>query len=209
MSDPGFVYLVQSGDDYRFKIGRTVNLPRRMRTLQLGSPVPLYLIGWHRTPDPVEHERQWHKNLGLSRRHGEWFDLNLQQLRLFNEFAHVFTRLNRKPCVLDHPTYFVSFGKGEIIEVQISEFDFSEDPLPLLKVEAVQTENGEALLYDPHTKAKSYQETFFEVYADCLATDPRGALIYRVMDNHPFKDEDMSLHLWCEKELGHRFGYGS
>ena len=209
MVDPGFVYLAQSGEDYRFKIGRTVNLPRRMRTLQLGSPSPLHLVGWHRTPDPVEHEKQWHKNMGISRRHGEWFDLNLKQLRLFQEYATVFCRLNRQPwpADIDKPL-FLHGGEGHIIEVQVVGMTHTDQPWAELEVEAVHVEllNGEefAVLHQPHTHRKWFPETYWAVCSDEISNDPRGALSHYPRELFSVKPEDMELHELCEREMGHR-----
>lgn len=206
---PGFVYLVQSGDDYRFKVGRTANLLRRMRTLQLGSPVPLHLIAWHRTPDSVEHEKQWHKNLGISRQHGEWFDLTLQQLRLFQEFASVFSRVDRPICPLESPgPYYHSIDLGKIIEVRIVEIERSDEPWPLLTVESTTTEGDQTLLYMPYGKEQTFPGTTFNVYGDEVFLDPRGALLCPPwsMTKH-FSREDWNLHVNCEREMGHRLGF--
>ena len=166
MTDPGFVYLVQSGEDYRFKIGRTVNLPRRMRSLQLGSPTPLHLVGWQRTPDPVVHEKQWHKNMGISRRHGEWFDLSLKQLRLFREYANAFYRMERQPWPVDmEKPLFLSVGDGHLIEVEVVQIEHTEELWGLILVEAVTTEMGggeeHAVLFDPHMPRTTFPESSF------------------------------------------------
>jgi hypothetical protein len=211
MTDPGFVYLVQSGEDYRFKIGRTVNLPRRMRSLQLGSPTPLHLVGWQRTPDPVVHEKQWHKNMGISRRHGEWFDLSLKQLRLFREYANAFYRMERQPWPADmEKSLFLSVGDGHLIEVEVVQIEHTEELWGLILVEAVTTEmvGGEehAVLFDPHMPRTTFPESSFQICSDEISNDPRGALLYHPQEWLKYSSEDQQLHKLCEQEMGHRHG---
>jgi len=174
----GFVYLVQAGEDFRFKIGRTKNLARRMRDLQLGSPNPLHLVGWFRTPNCYADEVKWHQLMGTTRRHGEWFDLSLDQLRLFQERADIFQRLSdhRLPCVMDNtsPTY-LSPDRGHVIGVTVEDID-RDDP-SIWYAEAVSVEGGRALLHQPHTAVTTYPETYFEVRAEELSKDPRGAIL--------------------------------
>ena len=174
----GFVYLVQAGEDYRFKVGRTVNLARRMRDLQLGSPHPLHLVGWFHTPDCYTDEVDWHRRLGTTRRHGEWFDLSLDQLRLFQSRADIFQRVvdQRVACVMvDATPCYLSPDRGHVIEVTIEDMD-REDP-SVWYVEATREEDGRAFLYRPHTPVTTYPETYFEVRDDELSKDPRGAIL--------------------------------
>jgi hypothetical protein len=174
----GFVYLVQAGEDYRFKIGRTVNLTRRMRDLQLGSPNPLYLVGWFHTPDCYTDEIDWHQRMGTTRRHGEWFDLSLDQLRMFQARADIFQRLpeQRVSCLMDSLTpCYLSPDRGHVVEVTLEDMD-REDP-SVWYVEATKVESGRALLYKPHTAVVTYPDTYFEVRGEELSKDPRGAIL--------------------------------
>lgn len=69
------------------KIGRTNDLPRRLKELRVGSPIPLEVLGAvsldalrcdgvdeDGEPDPATFEEHCHRQLARYRRHGEWFD---------------------------------------------------------------------------------------------------------------------------------------
>ena len=107
-------------------------------------------------------------------------------------------------------SYYVSFGSGEIIEVAIVDIEFTDQPWSLLQVEGVATlgsgDGEQALLYLPHMKKQTHPEVSFEVCSDCISTDPRGAMLNRVMEDHTYSKVDMALHELCEKEMGHRHG---
>ena len=62
-------YFVQAGAEGLIKIGSTRNLPARLRSLQLMSPIELHLLG----AIPEDIERRCHYELGPWRVHGEWF----------------------------------------------------------------------------------------------------------------------------------------
>lgn len=61
-------YFVQGAN--LVKIGTTTNLPERLVTLQIGSPVSLTVLGVTYIP-----EAQLHKQFAQVRHHGEWFSL--------------------------------------------------------------------------------------------------------------------------------------
>jgi len=59
------------------KIGRTHSaVDGRLRQLQLGSPVPLVLVGFFRAPNAALAERRAHALWRELREHGEWFHSN-------------------------------------------------------------------------------------------------------------------------------------
>lgn len=65
----GHVYFIRCGN--RVKIGFAKDVGRRLRTLQVGSPEPLDLLGTLKgTPD---HERLIHWRFRRWREEGEWF----------------------------------------------------------------------------------------------------------------------------------------
>ena len=156
----GFLYVVQSGEEYRFKIGHTVNLLRRMKMLQTGSPTPLHLVGFYQTDEQQRQEAWWHQQLGLSRRHGEWFDLSLDALQRLAMNCLVFGRDPefRDANILDGPgPFFVSIAPGTYLEVKLEDRD-SQEP-ELVYVQAVHQ--------DMHLKCRD----------DEVADDPRGAIL--------------------------------
>lgn len=80
MRKQGFVYLIQAGDSFRFKIGRSVDPERRIKEMQVGSAVKLKLLCQKKCRDVCAQENRWHELFGASRKHGEWFDLDEKQL---------------------------------------------------------------------------------------------------------------------------------
>jgi len=126
----GFIYVVQQGNDYRFKIGRTVNLLRRMKALQTMSPQALHLIGFYPTADDLSgHELFWHRRFGLDRRHGEWFDLPLEALQDLARHCLVWGKSYEDRVPLDDWTgddgkdYYVSPVPGMLLRVTVDDRD--------------------------------------------------------------------------------------
>lgn len=75
------VYLVGSSSSALVKIGRSVNVQRRLSELQHHSPVQLELI-WS-TPGGTALETALHRSFSDYRKHGEWFDFGVNNpLRL-------------------------------------------------------------------------------------------------------------------------------
>lgn len=66
----GFVYFI-GGDFDTMKIGWTRDPAKRLRALQTGSPVRLYLVAVIRGDRSLE--RQYHERFRSSWSHGEWF----------------------------------------------------------------------------------------------------------------------------------------
>lgn len=66
------LYFIRA-DNGLMKIGRTKNLPRRLRDLQAASPLRLNVILV--LAGSSEIEAAWHRGYAEHRRHGEWFDL--------------------------------------------------------------------------------------------------------------------------------------
>ena len=71
----GYVYLILAVSTQRYKIGRSINPDRRLKTLNLQSCYPLILLEQHFFEDSNFHERRIHRLLGEYRVHGEWFEL--------------------------------------------------------------------------------------------------------------------------------------
>lgn len=79
----GVVYLLKSA--YGYKVGRTRNVPARMRAFGVHLPFiyTIPLCSWF--SDCHAAERRYHKMFAEKRINGEWFDLgedDIQQLRL-------------------------------------------------------------------------------------------------------------------------------
>lgn len=68
----GFVYVMESAGIY--KIGWAKRSPeKRRRDLQIGSAIPVNLVGAIEGSLAIEHE--WHQAFKDKRLHGEWFAL--------------------------------------------------------------------------------------------------------------------------------------
>lgn len=121
----GCVYLIQAGDMHRFKIGCAADPKRRLRELQTSSPVRLRMIGWKQCNNMMAEERKWHELFKGVRKVGEWFDLSHNQIwkiarRLKADLEIHFSK-RTVPNLEVGKHYFVSFGSGKVIEVELLE----------------------------------------------------------------------------------------
>lgn len=171
----GFIYIVQAGDTYRFKVGRSVNLPQRMRTLQLGSPTPIHLVGWFEGDNPQRDEAAWHRLLGINRRHGEWFDLSYENLLRIAAQCQALGRIDPPPPPLfeDGHTYYLQ-RNYRLAEVQVVDRD-REDPSMVEIIPDAQ--DVPPLLHE-----------------SLLRDDPRGALLAQVRAREP---DSEAFHRRC------------
>lgn len=71
---PGYIYLVEGRDCY--KIGKTKDLPTRIRTIGIQLPFQTRLIHFIPTSDMVWAETYLHRTFADARLNGEWFNLN-------------------------------------------------------------------------------------------------------------------------------------
>lgn len=79
----GYVYALKSA--YGYKIGRTRNIPSRMRAFGVHLPF-IYTIefcAWF--DDHIEAESRYHKLFATKQINGEWFDLSDQELSLVHQ----------------------------------------------------------------------------------------------------------------------------
>ena len=77
MSD--YIYFVEA-ENGLVKIGRTINLERRMQDLENISPIPLrLLIAVNCDGKASKVEVAIHNKFGTQRHHGEWFELSEEQ----------------------------------------------------------------------------------------------------------------------------------
>lgn len=77
----GAVYLFKHGKYY--KIGKTNDTVRRGNELKIQLPENLDLIHEIKTDDPSGVETYWHKRFEAKRKNGEWFDLNVADIKAF------------------------------------------------------------------------------------------------------------------------------
>ena len=79
----GFVYMMKLGKHY--KIGRTSSVPRRHREISLELPNKPDVVHTIRTDDPEGIEKYWHSRFEKKRTNGEWFSLDLVDIRIFKK----------------------------------------------------------------------------------------------------------------------------
>lgn len=80
-SPTGCVYLAKSGRYY--KIGKSLDVGRRMGELKIQLPEKLSTVHYFMTDDPSGIEQYWHKRFAAKRQNGEWFDLNAEDIAAF------------------------------------------------------------------------------------------------------------------------------
>lgn len=128
----GYVYLLQAGDMYRFKIGCASDLHKRLISLRTASPVQLHLLGAIKTTDMYAEEGKWHRLFASSRAIGEWFDLDEKQfLGVARKFRAKYVIRPRDRSLDDlriEGTYYISLDGRKAIEVQLVELEFFHDP---------------------------------------------------------------------------------
>ena len=78
-----YLYVIgsQNTTDGPVKMGLSADPDQRVKDLQTGHPEPLMV--YHREPVEIErvrlYERLLHRDNNHYRRHGEWFDLSVEQ----------------------------------------------------------------------------------------------------------------------------------
>lgn len=77
----GYVYLLKM--DKHFKIGRSNNFDRRKQQIDTKLPAKTDMVHVIKTDDPEGIEYYWHRRFSEKRRNGEWFELNVNDVRAF------------------------------------------------------------------------------------------------------------------------------
>lgn len=73
----GYIYLVLSY--HMYKIGFSIDVPKRVRAMQATSATPITLLHTIPTNDMQRAEQFLHNLYAPKRKHGEWFKLNSQR----------------------------------------------------------------------------------------------------------------------------------
>jgi len=85
----GFVYLVK-GHPGEYKIGRTNLVDRRLSELGATSSIEQELIWEIKTDDPAGIEAYWHRRFQDKRMKGEWFRLNVNDVKAFKKWRRIY-----------------------------------------------------------------------------------------------------------------------
>lgn len=80
----GYVYLIRSANGLT-KIGHTVNIVQRFKSLDGESPVELKLVGYMESSLLWDLERELHRTFHDKRIRGEWFKLSLEDIDCIKE----------------------------------------------------------------------------------------------------------------------------
>jgi len=74
-TEAGVIYFVGSMEHGWCKIGKTVNLRRRVATMQTGCPFTIDVLHYIKTDDTLKAERVQHRKFNKHRIRGEWFNI--------------------------------------------------------------------------------------------------------------------------------------
>ena len=83
----GYVYLICDPANTTFKIGVTkkLNIEERMHKLQTGNSTELFVRSFYECEYPFKLEKLLHNHFQNKRSHGEWFELNIDDIVNFKE----------------------------------------------------------------------------------------------------------------------------
>jgi hypothetical protein len=86
----GFVYFIETEDRAYVKIGFSMDVRKRLATLQIAYPCVFRLLGW--MPGDLKTEKRLHHTLAQHRHNGEWFRNNKDVRAAIESFT-----LHREP----------------------------------------------------------------------------------------------------------------
>ena len=93
-SKKSYVYLICDPYQDIYKIGVTKNLySKRMKQLQTGNGTELHLVNYHETFYPYTIEKFLHNKFFKERVHGEWFNLENNDISNFSTYCQEYENL--------------------------------------------------------------------------------------------------------------------
>ena len=101
----GFVYVLCDPEGTGlFKIGVTKgSIERRIKKLQTGDPNEIFIHTFFQTDDPYFFEKQLHFKYREQHVHGEWYDLDAEQLKMFKTYCEQIEEM--KNALKDNPFF--------------------------------------------------------------------------------------------------------
>ena len=85
-----YVYLIQSLEDSRYKIGVSKHPTRRLSALQTGNSSELKLIETYQSEYPHLVERALQRKYSYLKKEGEWFDMGISnEVSFLNECQEI------------------------------------------------------------------------------------------------------------------------
>jgi hypothetical protein len=85
----GYVYFLATKNMFYVKVGRTVNLTSRVKTLAIQLPFEVDLLHAIRTDDPAWLESLIHSEWRSHRANGEWFCFSADELPLVERWKQI------------------------------------------------------------------------------------------------------------------------
>jgi predicted GIY-YIG superfamily endonuclease len=84
-----YIYLLKSEENGYYKIGKSVNPDKRVKTLQTGNPEKISLISKVEISNKFCYrvESALHSQYSYVKKNGEWFNLSLEDELLFESNA--------------------------------------------------------------------------------------------------------------------------
>ena len=99
----GSVYLVRNDRNGMIKIGRSLDVQKRIKALQTSNPFPLTLILTISTNDSSQVESNLHQIFHHKRINGEWFNLSNQDINFVSNLKQQIENPVIKPVVNSAP----------------------------------------------------------------------------------------------------------
>lgn len=91
----GYVYLIhEEGNEDLYKIGvtRSKDINKRLKALQTGNGKKLILKDYFWTDKPFKMEMMFHNKYSLVQEEGEWFALNEDDIKSFQDNCKLYQR---------------------------------------------------------------------------------------------------------------------
>lgn len=91
----GYVYLIhEEGNEDLYKIGvtRSKDINKRLKSLQTGNGKKLILKDYFWTDKPFKMEMMFHNKYSLVQEEGEWFALNEDDIKSFQDNCKLYQR---------------------------------------------------------------------------------------------------------------------
>ena len=79
-----YIYLIQSLEEGYYKIGISKNPNKRIKQLNTGNSSLLKLVNSYQTDYAEKIEGTLHRKYSHLHKHGEWFDLSIENEVIFN-----------------------------------------------------------------------------------------------------------------------------
>ncbi|MFW6242790.1 MAG: GIY-YIG nuclease family protein [bacterium] len=101
-----FIYLIQCLESGDYKIGKTKNIKRRLKSLQTGNSGELKVIDYFETKYPNKLEKFLHNRFSYGKKIGEWFSFSFREV---SDFHNECERMEKNYDFLSKNTNTIDF----------------------------------------------------------------------------------------------------